>query len=335
MKWQQLPKAEGVRYLQCVDRTLSKMSIGIESKRDAGDARDKELALKIDRARKVYGSVLSQSLQYSGQDVGLITYKSTREWIEAECCVPSWIKRMHFGATTGTNDFAKVRALFVLGRPLASAEDLCRLAEAWFGKYIEDREYRVKRHAGIIPIIPWPDGTNVIRVDVLEMADVNAQKFHRQVTHAALIQAAMRGRPALRKPDEPFDLWLATDVPLPEIGPVEPFLWDEFDAGLDGAMLAAGGVWLERVSHAVQAYPELFKLEALKFARKQADVRDATACPIGDPFKPTSSSSPFGFTYQLKGPGKKRVRGITVLEPAAARNWLEAKLGPLARFEMG
>jgi hypothetical protein len=334
MKWQQLPKPASVRYLQCVDRSLSKQSIGIESKLDEGGARGKELTLKIDRARKVYGSVLSQSLQYGGQDVGLITYKSTREWIEAECCVPRWLKRMHFGATTGTNDFERVRALFVLGRPLATAEDLCRMAEAWFGKYIPDREYHVKRHAGAIPIVPDVKGNNIIRVNVLEMADENAQRFHRQVTHAALIQAVGRARAGLRGPDEPLDLWLVTDTPLPELGPVEPFLWEELDAGLDGVMLAAGGVWLERVSHAAGAYSGLFKLDALKQVRLRAEAGGVGTSPIGVYYRASTHTSPFGFSYRQKGSGKKTSRGVAIREPASIRPWLEGKLGPLAHFEM-
>ena len=46
----------------------------------------------------------------------------------------------------------------------------------------------------------------------------------------------------------------------------QPMLWDEVEVDLDGVMLASGGVWLESVPHAVEAYKDkgLFKAEALK-----------------------------------------------------------------------
>ena len=55
------------------------------------------------------------------------------------------------------------------------------------------------------------------------------ERLHRQVTHGGLIQAAGRSRAGLRGPDEPLDLHLWTDVPLPELGPVEPQLWDDVE----------------------------------------------------------------------------------------------------------
>ena len=69
-----------------------------------------------------------------------------------------------------------------------------------------------------------------------------------------LIQAVGRARAGLRGADEPLDIHLWTDVPLPELGPVEPVLWGELEAGLDGLMLATGGVWLENVTDAAKAY---------------------------------------------------------------------------------
>jgi hypothetical protein len=44
-----------------------------------------------------------KALEYGGADVGIITYKSTRDWIERNHPVPEWIKLMHWGDLTGTN----------------------------------------------------------------------------------------------------------------------------------------------------------------------------------------------------------------------------------------
>ena len=69
---------------------------------------------------------------------------------------------------------------------------------------------------------------------------------------------------------EPLDIHLWTDVPVPELGPVEPVLWSELEAGLDGLMLASGGVWLETIRDAVQAYKGLFTVEGLKSAARSS-----------------------------------------------------------------
>jgi hypothetical protein len=87
-----------------------------------------------------------------------------------------------------------------------------------------------------------------------------------------VIQAVGRARAGLRGADEPLDIHLWTDVPLPELGPVEPVLWDEVEAGLDGLMLAKGGFWLESAQHAVKAYEGLFSLDGLKQARRGQTV---------------------------------------------------------------
>jgi hypothetical protein len=59
-------------------------------------------------------------------DVGVIVYKSTKEWIITNCLVPPWLKLLHHGDVTGSNALQHVRALFVVGRPLASAEPAVR-----------------------------------------------------------------------------------------------------------------------------------------------------------------------------------------------------------------
>ena len=118
--WQQLPRPASVRVVQCVDRSVSKFAVAIEGEGD-------KLTSRIANARRIYAAVLAQALtDYGGQDVGVITYKSTRAWIEQNCHVPPWIKLFHHGNFTGTNALQHVRALYVIGRPLASAEAVTR-----------------------------------------------------------------------------------------------------------------------------------------------------------------------------------------------------------------
>jgi hypothetical protein len=265
--WQQLPRPDSVRVLQVVDRAVSKYAVAIE-----GDG--EELERRAASARRLYAAVLSKSLlEYGGQDVGVITYKSTREWIEQNCFVPPWLKLFHHGDVTGTNALQNVRALFVIGRPLASAEAITRMTEALYGDFIAERAYRVQPKQGRIPIVPDTADNNTVLVDVWEHPDPRAERMRRQVTEASLLQAVGRARAGLRGADDPLDIHLWTDVPLPELGPAEPVLWAELEGGLDALMMATGGVWLESIPHAAKAYPELFTAETLKKARHRARAR--------------------------------------------------------------
>ena len=126
---------------QCVDRALSKYVVAIEGEGE-------KLKQRTASARRLYAAVLMKALAYGGRDVGVITYKSTKEWILANCFVPPWLKLFHHGDVTGTNALQNVRALFVIGRPLAAAEAVTRMTEALFGDYIAERDYRIRKKPG-------------------------------------------------------------------------------------------------------------------------------------------------------------------------------------------
>jgi hypothetical protein len=70
----QLPRPKSVRITQCVDRTISKWAVAVEGKH--------QLERKTEGARRLYAAVLMRALEYGGANVGVITYKSTRDWIE-------------------------------------------------------------------------------------------------------------------------------------------------------------------------------------------------------------------------------------------------------------
>jgi hypothetical protein len=329
-----------VRILQCVDRAIAKHAVAIEGEGD-------ELKRRENAARRLYAAILNQALTYGGAghrkgepEVGVIVYKSTREWIEANCLVPDWLKLFQHGACTGTNELQNVRALFVVGRPLASAEAVTRMTEALFGDYIIERDYRVRKKGGRIPIAPDAAGHNTVRVDVWEHPNPRAERIRRQVTEGSLIQAVGRARAGLRTAYEPLDIHLWTDVPLPELGPVEPTLWDEIAVGLDVLMLAADGVWLENVAHAAKAYKSLFTANTLKQARQRARTqsafrRDGRAEEewVHSLYKSIIGNVPTPLIgYQLAGAGQKPAQAVTLLGLNETRVWLEAKLGPLVAF---
>jgi len=144
---------------------------------------------------------------------------------------------------------------------------------------------------------------------------------------------------SLRPTHPPLDIHLWTDTPLPELGPVEPVLWDEVAVGLDEQMLATGGIWLGNAPHAAKAYPELFSENTLKQARKRAQTQ-AGSPPTSEgtfPIIDTIGNVPSLLSpirYQLAGERQKPARALTLLGLSETRAWLEERLGPLVKFEV-
>jgi len=322
--WEQLPRPANVRVFQCVDRAISKWAVAVEGKdpEETKSAR-RELERRTEGARQLYAAVLMKALEYDGADVGVITYKSTRTWIEENCFVPSWMKLVHWGDVTGTNTLQRVRALFVIGRPLASAEDVTRQAEALFGAYIPQRDYMERRKQGRIPIVPDDAGNNAILVDVQEHPDPMGERLRLQITEGNIIQAIGRARAGLRTASDPLDLHLWTNVPVPELGPGEPVLWSELEAGPDGLMLVTEGGWLRSIVDAVRAFKGLFSADGLKTARARSAPPHAKLRRSG-----------VRVFYQRAGAGRKPTDAMFLKGVADPRGWLEERLGPLAWFKV-
>ena len=333
--WQQLPRPKSVKISQLVDCSYSKWMIAVESKnRDPKE----ELARKAEAARAVYAAVLCKALDYSDAQVegeykvALVTYKSTEDWIRENCFVPSWLKLTHFGDVAGSNALQHVRGLFVVGRPLPAGEDVSRTVEALFGEFVSRRDYVQVRKGGRIPIVPDAKGKNVIKVDVWRHPHPMGERLKRQACEGAIIRAAERARAGLRTDETPLDIHLWADTTVPELGPVEPVLRDEIEAetGLDGLMLASAGTWLESPKDAGQAYDGLFSVSGLKWSRD----RGGASTVIRTPYNWTSSTSLTRLRYRRQGRGQRPAQALTLLEPTAARVWIEARLGPLASFEV-
>jgi hypothetical protein len=316
--WEQLPRPANVRITQCTDHTFSKEAIAVGGK----DPEEREQ--RAEAARRLYAAVLMKALEYGGAEVGVIVYKSTREWIDKNCSVPQWLNLLHWGDVTGVNILQRVRALFVIGRPMAAAEDVVRQAEALVGVHITERDYWKYREHGRIPVTPDANG-NCIPVDVWEHLHPIVERLRRQITEGGIIQAAGRARAGLRGENEPLDIHLWTNVPVPELGEVEPVSWGDLRAGPDGLMLATAGCWLRNIADAVKAFEGLFSADALKQAWKRS----------ASPAELSPSPILIRVTYERAGAGCKPAEAVFMKEVSDPRGWLEARLGPLAWCEDG
>jgi hypothetical protein len=306
----QLLRPEGVEIYQVVDSSYSKEAIAVE------DKDEKKLERKQKAARRVYAAVLFSALQYNGADVALVTYKSTRKWIEDNCFVPQWLTLAHYGDVAGSNSLRDVRALYEVGRLLPPPEAVTRQAEALFGRYIAEREY--KNDAGRI----YFDAGSYL-VWLQRHRDPMAQRLLWQVREATSIQTEGRARAGQRTPETPLDIHRWHDVPLPELGLVIPRFRKDIEVGLDATMLASEGVWLENLQDAAKAYPDLLTAEGLKTDRRRRQ-----------PFWELVTGPVVRITYQRLGAGHKATRAVFLTGVEDPRGWLELKLGPLAAFEL-
>jgi hypothetical protein len=326
-KWPALPRPH-VKVFQIMDRSIGKWAVAPEPKKEG-------IERKAKGARRIYAALLHQALQYGGKSVVAIVYKSTEEWIKANCAVPSWLMLTHFGDVAGTDIYKDVRALFVIGRPLPQVEAVTKQAEALSGEHIAQRQYVARKVE--IPVVPGEGilkGVTAMRVTQYRHPHPLAERLRWQVCEAAIIQADGRARGALRTAETPLDIWLWTDVPVPELGPVIPKLWAQVAVGLDWQMLATDGIWLENTRHAALAYPEMFSKNGLLWARQAS--RSRTSSPIDITIgELVRESLPRPVIYQLEGRGCLPTRAVFLPTPQTPdpKAWLEAKLGPLSRFE--
>ena len=132
------------------------------------------------------------------------------------------------------------------------------------------------------------------------------ERLRWQITEGSIIQAVGRARAGLRGKDEPLDIHLWTDIPVPELGPIEPVLWDELEAGLGWGDARLGGVWLESIPDAARAYKGLITVDGLKSARKGARGRSAGVLYIGDLY----TEHPHFGKFATAGPGKGCGRNV-------------------------
>lgn len=350
-----MTQPENVRVFQCVDRAFSMSAIAIEGKdKDERERKKRTVA-------GVFAAVLMKALEYGGAEVGLITYKTTQDWIERNCVMPPWLKIAHWGGLTGTNKMQNVRALIVVGRLLPSAEEMTEQAEAMAGAYIPERGYVDKEKGGEIQIHPDPDGNDTVEVNVWEHPNPLAERLRKHVTEGGIVQAVGRARAAMRGKETPLDVYLWTNIPVHEIGPVHITLWDDLNVGLDALMLACGGVWLENRADAVRAYGPTgtvaklgLTIDGLETARANAPANPQYEDRSIRPISPTAvhglDQRSTGFPYNILPIGKTGTPLMSVLykravagckntlaaflegaAPAADPHaWLEAALGAIA-----
>jgi hypothetical protein len=111
-------------------------------------------------------------------------------------------------------------------------------------------------------------------------------------------------------------------------------LWEEVAIGLDGVMLATGGVWVENCADAervygdAEAYGQKILTAAALWKERERRVGDFEL------FNNTSNAALKHYRYRRAGSGKSTSRAVFLTGAIAnPQAWLESKLGPLASWE--
>jgi hypothetical protein len=274
-------------------------------------------------ASKVYARLVADALvRYCGQEVLAVVPLAVEQQWRQTMPLPSWLHVLHHGAVTGIDAYGGVRAVYVIGRMLPSAQAVERVAGALTGVAVEVTGYR-KAAA----IIATADGRGV-ETWAMRHPDQLCEAIRQQTTEAGVIQAAGRIRAINRTAKTPADINLWVDIALPDLGPVEPLIWRGPTA--DEAMLARG-CWFGRAGDAVTAYPDLGTRQAVEDARKRAECKFC----LEDTFKQNLHSGLTPIRYRLAKARSGAAEAVFLgAAPDEARRFIEARLGPLAAFEV-
>jgi hypothetical protein len=181
-----------------------------------------------------------------------------------------------------------------------------------------------------------------------------AERIRRVICEGGLMQVIGRARAMWRTEANPVDINIWTDVPLYDTFgayeasfninyPVEPILWGDVNTGPSGLMVGSGGVWLKNSKDAELAYPGVvdagwlrqqrsvsFSIKRLLYGKTNTPRQNTALPPLNH------ADGTLVVRYQRQGGGHRQ--SVAVFLPGftseQARDWLEARLGPLALFEV-
>jgi hypothetical protein len=246
--------------------------------------------------------------------------------------LPAAIHVEHFNNVEGLDRYKDVQLLITIGRTQPKTMDVEADAGALSGVEPVKAGMKVTRSTWYDRVtrgVRMREGKGVA-VTTDQHPDELAEAIRWQACEAGLMQAIGRGRGVNRTAANPLDVDVLADVVL-------PLIIDEVQEwttpGLEIEPLAAG-VWLESPADMARAWPGVWA--TAKAARDWLNLKSVDFPLIIDSIKGDSTLFPLlRFRYQPAGV-KQRWR-LAWVDPAVvpdARAWLEARLGPLAGYEV-
>ena len=315
-------RAPHQRVVQVQDRTYSKNHL-----RQANNVRDLR-AILFRLAR-----------EYAPGCVLCVIQKEFEETLRERGNLPANLDLAHHNDISGKDGWRDVDALVVIGRTAAAPQAMEQLAEALSGEAIPRST-------------AWYPQTDVVR----EMADgsfrlaQSDQHLHHlaeacrwSVAESEIVQIIGRARGCNRTEQDPVDIWVLGNMPLPL--PVNRLISASDLTPSPGDLMAAeGGVELTNPADASEAYPDLWPT---RDAAKKAMERHQAAILGTNPYKrvlirecpqvpATDRPGMVRLDYQRAGRGQRPT--VAWFDPALVSDptaWLAERLGEIAWVRMG
>ncbi len=246
---------------QVIDRAYSKSAIEPMGE-DHPSYDPKEAQRRARGLRNVHAIINREARQYAGAEVLVVTQKSVREALPAIGPMAASIDLAHHNNVAGRDEWRHARALIVVGRTQPAPASVERLAEALTGRAVEHLDGWYGRGDGVRHTAT--DETHAVEAD--RHPDPTVEAIRWQVCEGELVQIIGRVRGVNRSEDDPVDVLVLTDAPLPM--PVSATLQAaDLSPNPVDLMMGAGGVFLENAADAAAAYPQLWTTrDAAKFA---------------------------------------------------------------------
>lgn len=294
------------------------------------DDRDRRLK----NSERLRAAVWREARQAGGR-VLVVAQKAVEDhWRTCGVSLPG-LDLAHHNAVAGRDEWGPgpgregVRLLVVVGRTLPRIDAAERMAAALTGAAVTTRASRWDR---VDTAILLADGT-AASTEADRHPDPLTEAVRWQICEGELIQIIGRGRGVNRTAENPLEVLILTDRPLPL--PVdEAVSWEALAPSPTDLMLAQAGVALESPTDASRCFDNLWRNPE---AAKKASQRGQWGT---SPYRESSKGEcpPLvRVTYQREG---ERQRPASLLfDPAAVppvdlRGWLEDRLGMLAMLEV-
>jgi putative DNA primase/helicase len=178
-----------------------------------------------------------------GGDWGVIIPKDAETAIRAAREVPSFIKLHHFGALRGLDELRDVRGLISVGRPMATPGEIERIAGALSGRAVEP--ITGDWYSAEVVQLRARDGS-AASVEADRHSDPLAEAVRASIAEGELLQTIGRARGLNRTAENPVEIVLLTNVPVPGLSIDELRQWegpsvdDEIFARFGAALESAG-----------------------------------------------------------------------------------------------
>ncbi|MFE1603340.1 hypothetical protein [Methylobacterium sp. ID0610] len=279
--------------------------------------------------RAVRRTILRRFIDNGRAPLLVIAQKAVAGWLRASG-LPDGISVEHFNNVAGLDQYRDVRGLMVIGRALPQPAAVEALAGALTGRQPASNEGRYPYVGrGIRTRDGSPRG-----VECAAHPDPTAEACRWQICEGELMQAIGRARGVNRTADTPLTIDLIANVVLPmAVDEVTP--WNPPDEEVE---MLIEGVVLDSAADMSTVWPEIWATPGA--ARNWLYRRPASqAHSVTEPYKEGTyigfCDAVERFRYQQPGARQKWRTGAyaptVVPDPRA---WLEARLGPLAKFEI-